>query len=44
MRYLVADIELFNIVPGYHARFIHRDSMTLAYVDAGAVLPDSGCI
>ena len=46
MRYFVADIELFDIVPGYHARFIHRETMTLAYVDVdeGAELPDPGCI
>ncbi len=42
MQYLVADIELFDIVPGYHARFIHSASMTLAYVDVdeGAILPE----
>ncbi len=31
-----------EIVPGYRARFIHSDHMTLAYwdVDPGAVLPE----
>ncbi|TFG50415.1 MAG: cupin domain-containing protein [Anaerolineales bacterium] len=31
-----------EIVPGYRARFIHSENMTLAYweVDAGAALPE----
>ena len=34
-------IEEREIVPGYHARFIHSEKMTLAYwrVEAGASLP-----
>lgn len=42
MKYTVSDIENFDIVPGYHARMIHTDTMTLAYVtiDAGAPLPE----
>jgi quercetin dioxygenase-like cupin family protein len=42
MQYKVSDIENFDIVPGYHARLIHTDNMTLAYVDvdAGAPLPE----
>lgn len=36
------DIEEREIVPGYRARFIHSDHMTLAYwdVDPGAALPE----
>lgn len=35
-------LEPFEIVPGYRARILHSDSMTLAYVDieAGAELPE----
>ncbi len=35
------DIQEKEIAPGYRARFIHGDKMTLAYwdVDAGAELP-----
>jgi quercetin dioxygenase-like cupin family protein len=31
-----------EVVPGYHARFIHTENMTLAYwrVEAGAQLPE----
>jgi len=30
-----------ELVPGYHARFVHTDNMTMAYwrVEAGAALP-----
>jgi quercetin dioxygenase-like cupin family protein len=36
------DIEQKELVPGYHARFVHSERMTLAYwnIDAGAGLPD----
>ncbi len=36
------DIQEREIVPGYRARFVHSDNMTLAYwdVDPGAVLPE----
>ena len=42
MKYLIADLPPFDIVPGYHARFIHTETMTIAYVDvdAGAPLPE----
>lgn len=42
MKHIVSDIENFDIVPGYHGRLIHTDTMTLAYVDvdAGAPLPE----
>lgn len=36
------DIEEREIIPGYHARFVHSDNMTLAYwrVEAGASIPE----
>lgn len=36
------DLTYKEIVPGYKAKFIHSENMTLAYweVDAGAVLPE----
>jgi len=36
------DIKEREIVPGYRARFIHSENMTLAYwdVDPGAALPE----
>ena len=36
------DIAEREIVPGYRAKFIHAEGMTLAYweVDAGAALPE----
>lgn len=42
MPYIVSELEPFDIVAGYHARMIHTDRMTLAYVsvDAGAPLPE----
>ncbi len=42
MLYSVSDLEIFDIVPGYHARMIHSENMTLAYVDVdeGADLPE----
>lgn len=42
MKLTVSDIPNFDIVPGYHGRLIHTDTMTLAYVDvdAGAPLPE----
>jgi hypothetical protein len=35
-------IEEREIVPGFHARFVHSENMTLAFwrVEAGATLPD----
>lgn len=41
MQYTIQDLEVFDIVPGYHARMIHTDDMTIAFVeiDAGAPLP-----
>jgi|GEM_PF-2645207 len=33
MLYTVRDIEIFDMVPGYHSRLIHGDTMTLAYVE-----------
>jgi len=42
MQHTISNIEVFDIVTGYHARFIHTDTMTLAYVDVdeGAPLPE----
>ena len=42
MLYNIPDLEPFEIVPGYHARMIHTDTMTIAFVDidAGAPLPE----
>lgn len=36
------DIQEREIVPGYRARFVHTDHMTLAYwdVDPGSALPE----
>lgn len=36
------DLTESEIVPGFHARFVHAEHMTLAYwnIDAGASLPD----
>ena len=36
------DIEEKEIVPGYRAKFVHSENMTLAYwdVDPGAALPE----
>ncbi len=36
------DLPEKEIVPGYRVRFVHSDSMTLAYwsIDAGAPLPE----
>jgi len=38
----LADIQEREIVPGYRARFIHTEGMTLAYwhAEAGAALPE----
>ncbi|MBN2399279.1 MAG: cupin domain-containing protein [Candidatus Aminicenantes bacterium] len=35
------DIEEKEIVPGFHARFVHSQNMTFAYwrIEAGALLP-----
>ncbi|MBK7938160.1 MAG: cupin domain-containing protein [Lewinellaceae bacterium] len=42
MQYKVSGIEPFTISRGFHARMIHTDNMTLAYVDVdeGADLPE----
>jgi quercetin dioxygenase-like cupin family protein len=36
------DIQEREVVPGYRARFLHSDNMTIAYwdVDPGAALPE----
>lgn len=36
------NIQEREMVPGFHARFVHTDHMTLAYwrVEAGAALPE----
>jgi quercetin dioxygenase-like cupin family protein len=36
------NVEPYDIAPGYHARFVHGKTMTLAYVDidAGAEIPE----
>ena len=38
----LAQQEEREIVPGYHAKFVHSNNMTLAYwrIEAGAALPD----
>ena len=38
----LSEIEEKEVVPGFHARFVHGENMTTAYwrVDAGAVLPE----
>lgn len=38
----ITDIEEREILPGYKARFIHGDNMTIAFweVEKGAVLPE----
>ena len=42
MKQNVRDIAPFEIVNGYHARMIHSDNLTLAYVqvESGAPLPE----
>jgi quercetin dioxygenase-like cupin family protein len=42
MQIQLSQVEPFEIVPGYRARIVHSESMTLAYVDidAGAELPE----
>lgn len=42
MKHNLEHIEPFDISPGFHGRFIHTDTMTLAYVDIdeGAALPE----
>ncbi len=36
------DVEEREIIPGYHARFVHGENMTMAYwrVEAGATIPE----
>lgn len=38
----LTDCEEKEIVPGFHARFVHSDNMTMAYwrIEAGAALPN----
>jgi len=38
----LAEMDAREIVPGYQARFLHGENMTLAYweVEAGAALPE----
>ena len=38
----LSDLQAKEIVPGYRARFVHSDNITLAYweADAGAALPE----
>ena len=38
----LAELPEKEIVPGYHARFVHSQNMTLAYwrIEAGAELPE----
>ena len=42
MKYAISDIEPFEISRGFHARLIHTETMTIAFidVDAGAELPE----
>jgi quercetin dioxygenase-like cupin family protein len=42
MKHNISDIEPFEISLGFHARLLHTDTMTLAFVevDAGAELPE----
>jgi quercetin dioxygenase-like cupin family protein len=42
MQYIISDIEPFEISRGFHARLIHTETMTIAFidVDAGAELPE----
>ncbi|MDX1911113.1 MAG: cupin domain-containing protein [Saprospiraceae bacterium] len=42
MKYTLSAIEPFEISRGFNARFIHTDSMTLAFVEveAGAAIPE----
>ena len=37
----LSELEEKELIPGYHVRFVHSQSMTLAYwsIDAGAALP-----
>ncbi|MGE5339927.1 MAG: cupin domain-containing protein [Candidatus Omnitrophota bacterium] len=36
------DVQQNELVPGYHARFVHSENMTFAYwtIEAGAALPN----
>ena len=38
----LSDLESHEVIPGYHAVFIHMDHMTLAYwkIEAGAEMPE----
>ena len=42
MQYNISDIEPLEISLGFHGRFIHTASMTVAFVEveAGAILPE----
>ena len=39
--HLLDNIEEHELIPGYHARFVHGDNMTVAYwrIEAGAAMP-----
>ena len=41
MKFKLDDIPARDVMPGFHGRFIHTDTMTLAYwtTDKGAILP-----
>ncbi len=38
----LSDLKPHEVIPGYHATFIHMDHMTLAYwrIEAGAEMPE----
>jgi quercetin dioxygenase-like cupin family protein len=42
MLYEINNLPVRDIIAGFHARFIHTESMTLAFVeiDAGSILPE----
>lgn len=42
MKHKIATIPPLEIAPGFHARTVHSEQMTLAFVDvvAGAILPE----
>jgi quercetin dioxygenase-like cupin family protein len=42
MKLTLDALPVREVMPGFHGRFLHTDTMTLAYwnIDAGAVLPE----
>lgn len=42
MKYVFSNIESFEITRGFHARLIHSETMTIAYIEVeeGAILPE----